>query len=153
MSEEERKEFKQLWEESRFGGCSTTMVVVVLAIMLLCGCKTKEYVPVIEHHTEYITRTDTIIKTDSVYLKDSIYIHSKGDTVWYEKFHTVYKDRWRERIVSDTIMKADSIPVPYPVEKKLTTRERICMKIGEYSIYGIFVIVILYAIRLRFKRF
>ena len=102
-------------------GCLYCLIgfVIILLMLLFTSCKSVKYVPVVEHHTEYVTKTDTFIQRDSVFQHDSVFIHMKGDTVWYEKWHTRYIDRWHERIVSDTIMRADSIPVPYPVEPVL----------------------------------
>ena len=94
------------------------MMAAALA-MLLIGCKTV-YVPV------ETVRTDTLmvahIVTDSVwvdrYTHDSVYIHERGDTVWFEKWHTRYVDRWRDRVTHDTIYKSrtDSVTVVRPVK-------------------------------------
>lgn len=94
-------------------------LMVAAAMVLLTGCKTV-YVPV------ETVRTDTLmvahIVTDSVYVDrythDSVYIHEKGDTVWFEKWHTRYVDRWRDRVTHDTIYKSrtDSVPVVLPVK-------------------------------------
>lgn len=103
------------------GGCyMLVLCVIVCAVvaLMLCGCKSIEYVPVEKVVKEYVTKHDTVMQKDSVWLHDSVFIHAKGDTVWYEKWHTKYVDRWKERIVTDTVIKVDSIPVPYPVEKK-----------------------------------
>lgn len=114
-------------------------VLVVLFFLTACSPKTI-YVP--EVHTEYITRTDTFVKVDSVSVKDSIYVTEKGDTVRIERWHVQYRDRWREKIVRDTIIKTDSIPVPYPVEKKLTMAERfdiylnaMCLVLGLLAVF------------------
>lgn len=96
-------------------------LLIVLFFLTACSPKTI-YVPVV--HKEYITSTDTFVKIDSVNVKDSIYVTQKGDTVRIEKWHVSYRDRWREKIVRDTIMRTDTISVPYPVEKKLTMTER-----------------------------
>ena len=94
------------------------MLIAIVVGMSLSGCSPKViYVP--EKHTEYITQTDTFIKIDSVIVRDSTIIVQKGDTMLVEKWHTQYRDRWREKIVLDTIMRADTISVPYPVEKKV----------------------------------
>ena len=91
----------------------------ILACAFLGSCTTTKYVPVIEH------RTDTLIQTnlqhDSVYVRDSVYVHEyqKGDTI----FSTTIKwsTKYVEREVHDTtyISKTDSIPTPYPVEKRV----------------------------------
>lgn len=96
-------------------------------MVLLTGCKTV-YVPV------ETVRTDTLIVahivTDSVwvdrYMHDSVYIHEKGDTVWFEKWHTRYVDRWRDRVTHDTIYrsKTDSVTMTREVEKPLTKSQR-----------------------------
>lgn len=98
-------------------------LMMVAAMVLLSGCKTV-YVPV------ETVRTDTLmvahIVTDSVlvdrYTRDSVYIHEKDDTVWFEKWHTRYVDRWRDRVTHDTIYKSktDSVTVTREVEKPLT---------------------------------
>lgn len=114
--------------------------MVGLALMLsVVSCSPKTiYVP--DVHYEYITKTDTFIKIDSVNIKDSIYVTQKGDTVRIERWRVEYRDRWREKIVRDTIIRTDTISVPYPVEKKLTIKERFDMYL---DFMGIFFIVLL----------
>lgn len=118
------------------------ILLVIIAIVLcwaLSSCKITEYVPV------ETVRTDTVyiahIVTDSVYQHDSIYIHEKGDTVWYERWHTQYRDRLR----IDTVYQArvDTIAKPYPVikevEKKLTKTQKGLMWAGGLSLLALFV--------------
>lgn len=114
-------------------------------LFLLCSCKTK-YVPVPEYHTEYITKTDSFIQRDSIYKTDSVYMWLKGDTVYKEKYTTVYKDKWREKYVCDTLIKTDSIRVPYPVEKQLTKWQKIKMDVGEYLIAISFILLLALAL-------
>ena len=110
----------------------TYLVIFMVGLALLlsvvsCSPKTI-YVP--DVHYEYITKTDTFIKIDSVNIKDSVYVTQKGDTVRIERWRVEYRDRWREKIVRDTIIRTDTISVPYPVEKKLTIKERFDMYLG-----------------------
>ena len=114
--------------------------MVGLALMLsVVSCSPKTiYVP--DVHYEYITKTDTFIKIDSVNIKDSIYVTQKGDTVRIERWRVEYRDRWREKIVRDTVIRTDTISVPYPVEKKLMIKERFDMYL---NFMGIFFIVLL----------
>ena len=94
------------------------LVAVAVLALMMCSCKSVEYVPVIEHHTDttYITKH----QRDSVWLHDSIAVKEKGDTVIIEKWHTKY----REKQVHDTtyVAKVDSIPVPYEVIKEVPTK-------------------------------
>lgn len=106
----------------------------LLLMHFLCGCSTK-YVAVPEYHTEYVSKTDTFIKRDSIMKHDSVYVSVKGDTVTVEKWSVLYRDRWREKSVYDTIIKVDSIRVPYPVERKLTKWQAFQIKAGAAVLY------------------
>lgn len=103
--------------------------IIILAVVLLAGCKTK-YVSVPEYHTEYKTRTDSFIQRDSVLVLDSVFMWMAGDTVYKEKYKTVVKDRWRDHYITDTVIKKDSVRVPYPVEKSLSLRQRVEQSLG-----------------------
>ena len=74
-----------------------------LATFLLVGCRTVEIVREVPVEVvKYVQRSDTLIMNTT----DSVYIRQKGDTVYSEKFRTVYRDRVR--------VQRDS--VPYVVE-------------------------------------
>ena len=105
-------------------------------------------VPVETIRTEIIHKIDTFIQKDSCVVKDSVFIHAKGDTVWYEKWHTKYIDRWKEVVRTDTLIKNDSIQVPYPVEKKLSRWQQVKMDVGGIAIGGCLVFFILIIIKL-----
>lgn len=106
-------------------------LIFLLVVFCLGSCRTK-YVSVPEYHTEYITKTDSFTQRDSIFVKDSIYMWMQGDTIYKEKFSVIYKDRWRDRYLCDTIIKTDSVRVPYPVEKKLSKWQQIKLDIGEW---------------------
>ena len=108
-------------EERLKAGC-WQMVVFIAAVaigMIVCSfftsCKSVEYVPVIEHHTDTLIQTK--VQHDSIYINDSTVITEKGDTVKIEKWHTKYV----EKQVHDTlyIAKNDTVPQPYPVIKEV----------------------------------
>lgn len=113
-----------------------TMTVGLLLCAMFGSCKSVEYVPVIEHHTDTLIQTK-IVK-DSVYLKDSTHVSEKGDTVRIEHWRTQFV----KKEVHDTvyISKTDSVPTPYPVEvikkvpAELTMWERLKMKAGGIAI-------------------
>ena len=102
-------------------------------LLLLVSCKTIKYIPVETIKTEYVSKTDTFIQKDSIYYKDSIYIDRNGDTITVYKTQLIYKDRWKEKIKTDTIFKTDSIQIPYPVEKQLTRWQRFCLDYGKVT--------------------
>jgi hypothetical protein len=95
------------------------MAVAFLAL-LMCSCKTIEYVPVVEKEVHHDSIYFTKVQRDSVWLHDSIAVKEKGDTVRIEKWHTKY----REKQVHDTtyVAKIDSIPVPYEVIKEVPAK-------------------------------
>lgn len=123
-----RNRIKLLWPY-----IATVLFWIVFLAFVFCfsSCKTK-YVSVPEYHTEYITKTDSFTQRDSIFVKDSIYMWMKGDTIYKEKFSVIYKDRWRDRYLCDTVIKTDSVRVPYPVEKQLTKWQQIKLDIGEW---------------------
>lgn len=88
----------------------TRGLVYIILLLLVVGCKQTEYVPVVSTQTDsvYITK----IEKDSVLVRDSVFVKDKGDTVFVERWKTVYKSK----VLTDTfyIEKRDSIP--YPVE-------------------------------------
>lgn len=107
-----------------------TIIVGFLIVLLLGGCKTKEYIKVPEYHTKYVVRKDTVAKTDSVYVKDSVYVFQKGDTMVISKI--AYRDRYRNiyKVKLDTIFKHDSVEVPVLCERTLTKSEQRLMTLG-----------------------
>ena len=119
------------------------LVMIVSGLLLLffvCSCKTV-YVPVPgETKTEYIYKESR----DTSYIRDSVYIKEvqKGDTVRI----TEYRDRYRFRYITttDTIIRVDSVAVPYPVEvvkvdHKQTWLQKTLMLIGIFFILGFLI--------------
>ena len=53
--------------------------------------------------------------TDSVYVHDSVFIREAGDTVFFDRWHTC----WRDRIVHDTVRShsTDTVVLTETVEK------------------------------------
>lgn len=139
------------------------ILLLLFVLMSLTGCKTVRYVPVPEYHTLYKTRVDTVQRWDSVRdvqwmtvrevdsaqlaalgiqikgLKNALLIERNKllQQISNEKTHKV-----------DTVMQRDSIPVPYPVEKKLTKWQRWKMDLGGWAMGVAAVLVILFVVRL-----
>ena len=114
--------------------CCYSLASIILLSLLFSGCKSIQYVPVEKVVTEY--KTNTV--HDSVYLEvlkhDSVIVEKLGDTVVISKWHTLYKDKLKEVIRIDTLIKIDSVQVPYPVERKLTKWEQTKMDAGGIAI-------------------
>ena len=111
------------------------LILSVLAVSLLAGCKTHERIVTVE-----TVRTDTCYITrqqrDSIWLHDSVHVKEfmAGDTVY------VSRDRWKTKYVEcqvhDTcyIATHDTVSQPYPVEvevpAKFTWWQRLRMQLG-----------------------
>lgn len=130
------------WYDIRFWKRTCIGLVIGIIVLAFTGCKTKEYIKVPSIRTEYVCRTDTFAKLDSIYMKDSVYVFQKGDTVFHNK--VVYQDRYHNiyKVKTDTIIKTDSVAVPYPIERQLTKNEQRLMSLGRYYIAFLFILVV-----------
>ena len=128
----------------RWLGTALLIIMTLTALYVLVGCRTK-YVTVPEYHTVYTHNTDTFLRSDTLYRLDSVVVRMQGDTTIIEKI------RWQNRFVNvykvktDTIIKADSVRVPYPVEKTLTKWQRVKMDVGGWAM-GLITVVIIFVI-------
>lgn len=107
-----------------------------LAIILSSCVKTIEVVREVPVYVkEYIQRVDTFTQ----HTTDSVYIHQKGDTVFSEKFRTVYRDKVKIQIQRDS--------VPYIVEVTKTDvrveKEEVPVKMRDW-IWWIGAIALIY---------
>lgn len=113
--------------------------IIMLLILAACfiSCRT-QYISVESVRTEYKTRDS--IRIDSIYQRDSIYTLVKGDTAYQYRYKYLYRYLTINR--TDTILKNDSIRVPYLVEKKLNRWQSIKMELGGWA-FGLVISFIL----------
>lgn len=132
------------------------LAAAFIMLMLLQSCRTK-YVSVPEYHKEYINRTDSFFHTDTIKEKEWMTI-KEVDSVQLAKLgvqlrniknaYLIERNRNRERnnttlkAKTDTVIKVDSIRVPYPVERKLNKWENLKMEVGGWAIGGLSAVVI-----------
>lgn len=121
-----------------------TRVVIAIAVSMLilsmfCRCTTTKYVPVTEYKDRVVVKTDSLLKTDSVYVHDSVSIYIRGDTVFKDKYHLQYKNRYIVRNKSDTLIVRDSIPYKVGVEKTLSKTDKAFLKIGKIASVCLFI--------------
>lgn len=122
-------------------GCVSVIAIYLIAwtalILLLCACTTTKYIPTETIKTEYRDREIERVTTDTVL--DTRFVYIKGDTVidWRERTNTRYI------AVHDTttILKTDSVAVPYPVERSLTRWEQVKQDVGGAAI-GLIIFII-----------
>lgn len=114
--------------------------IIMLLILAACfiSCRT-QYIPVESVRTEYKTRDS--IRIDSIYQRDSIYTLVKGDTAYQYRYKYLYRYLTTNR--TDTILKHDSIPIPYPVEKQLSRWQTIKMELGGWVFVLVIILILL----------
>lgn len=118
------------------------LIIPYIILSLLAGCKSVQYVPV------ETVRTDSIYvdryQRDSIYQRDSVFVNRwiAGDTIYQDK--VVWKYVYRDKVKYDTvaILRSDTVRVPYPVERRLTTWEQVRLNVGGWAI-GVVIIFIL----------
>ena len=135
------------WDDICRYGCTIIIGSMLhLLLLVMTSCTTQK--PVVLERV--INKTDTLYKTnyiaDTFRVHDSIYVESYavGDTIYKTK--NVYKWRDRVSVKTDTIYKsilrADSIPVPVPVEHKATWWERTQMFVGKIVVGAVILCLI-----------
>ena len=98
-------------------------VVAIAAVILglLTSCRSVRYVSVPEYHQTVVHQRDTVSLRDSIFVHDSIAVTetSRGDTVLLTtvKWHTQYRDRWHDRLRTDTFIQRDTVTVVLPAGK------------------------------------
>ena len=127
------------------------IIYLLIALMALAmfSCKGSERiveVPVTK--IEYKDRVKE--KVDSVYIHDSTYMYVGGDTIYVYQYRNVYRDKIYRDTVS--VVRVDSIAVPYPIERELTFWEKAQMNILKifFIVFGFVVLFwVWYRIRSR----
>lgn len=118
-----------------------SLITVIICCLVCSSCKSIQYVPVETVRTEH--KYEDRLQRDSIHLHDSIFIFMRGDTVFRDRWHMEYKNRF----VYDTtyVSKTDTIRIPYPVEKKFTRWETVKMELGGWA-FGTVTAFILIAV-------
>lgn len=113
--------------------------VAMLVLSMFCRCTTTKYVPVTEYKDRVVVKTDSLLKTDSIYVHDSVSVYIRGDTVFKDKYHIQYKDRYIVRNKSDTLIVRDSIPYKVEVVKQLSNTDRAFLNICKIASVCLFI--------------
>ena len=100
-------------EYTRYEGCASAVAVIIALVVLalvLCSCKTR-YITQTEYNEVPVVMHDTIAKNiwriDTTIVKDSVYFAVKGDTIYKERYNTL----WKIKVAHDTINKVVEKPV------------------------------------------
>lgn len=100
-------------EYTRYEGCASAVAVIIALVVLalVCfSCKTR-YITQTEYKEVPVVMHDTIAKNiwriDTTIIKDSVYFSVKGDTIYKERYNTL----WKIKVAHDTINKVVEKPV------------------------------------------
>mgnify|MGYP007130692959 CR=1 FL=1 len=149
-------------ERERVGCMQGMLFVGMLLAFALClflsSCKTTEYVAVPQQHTEHHWHTDSIHTTDSV-IKEKETVVMMLDSAEMAKYGVKLKAAERawlvkswelerqiealQRLTAERDTVHDSIPVPYPVEMRLTKWQQAKVDWGGWALLVLIVLVVI----------
>ena len=127
------------------------VVFFLLLAFTFVGCRTTRYVPTEKVVFRYLSKTDSVLFHDSVWIHDSVISATRGDTTYIDRWHNkfAYKNIYRLRI--DSVIKKDSIPVPYPVEKELSRWQQFELKYSSWA-FGFACAIIVCLLTIIYRR-
>lgn len=139
-------------------GFATAVIIfyalIVIGIMNMCSCTTTRTVTVPEIHREVVHRHDTLTQKDSVFVHDSVTVEIvRGDTTYLytTRWRTEFRDRWRDRIVDNSLARTDTITQVVEVEKPPNFWQRFKMSMGIGTAFTFLFLGIIYL--LLYRRF
>ena len=116
-------------------------VFIVLVLNCLTGCTGTRYITVETVMRDTVWENHTV--RDSIFVEqhDSIVLHTKGDTVTVDRWH--YRDRWRDRLKTDTvyISKRDTViqaGEPLDTGDRLSWWDKVRIWIGNIVLLAVF---------------
>ena len=137
-------------EYTKYEGCASAVAVIIALVVLalVCfSCKTR-YITETEYKEVPVVMHDTIAKNiwriDTTIVRDSVYFAIKGDTIYKERYNTL----WKIKVAHDTINKAVEKPVEVlrtsiKTETKEVNRiywwQKVLMLIGVVWLIGLLV--------------
>ena len=138
----------------------------LLVLHTLTSCKTR-YVSVPEYHTIYSSKTDSFFHTDTLREKEwmtikevdsaelkRLGIELKNVTSAYviERNRNTESKSQQQSVRTDTIIKTDSVRIPYPVERGLSAWQKAKMDFGGIAMAATAVCVIAFLVWLEKKK-
>lgn len=139
-------------------------IALFFIAVFAASCKSVEYVPVPEYHTEIVHHRDTLILKDSIKTEINTILREARpeDSAMIARLGLKLSDNERLLILlqnelmekssntyeshnSDSV-RVDSVRVPYPVEKKLSRFQQFCLDYGKIMLGATALLLIVIAI-------
>jgi len=147
------------------------VIAVAFLALLMCSCKSVEYVTVPQQHTEHHWHTDSVHTIDSVFNEketvvmqlDSAEMARYGIQLKQAERAWLVRTKELERQIQQLMQQSqsrdtvrDSIPVPYPVEKlvekQLSKGQMLRLAVGDIAIFGVCGVLVFFLVRLWLNR-
>ena len=124
------------------------LLLLGAALCWLCSCGQTRYVTIEKAGTEYRDRTDTVERTDTIErLRETVI--READSALVSQLGLRLRDGERailvlqreierlaarsREITHDTLLRTDTVPIPVPVERKLSKWEQACLDYGKLA--------------------
>lgn len=111
------------------------VIVLCMSLMLITSCASERVVTVPEIHEVTTIKRDTVSQRDSVYVSDIVYLDARGDTIIRKEYHTLYRDRWRYKLVADSFQQRDTVNVIQEVEKPPSKMDAFKILFGDIAFF------------------
>jgi len=123
-------------------------ILFLVIVSVLASCK-----PIKQIEYRDVYKNKLIHDSTFVYKFDSVYIHQKGDTVWVEKFKTLFRDKFLNKTdtVFDTKFKDRIIEKKLYYEKKQPWYNIIFIWLGRICSISGLLFLLYFFIRLKLK--
>lgn len=124
------------------------IMLALVLVALLASCK-----PIKQIEYRDVYKNKLIHDSTFVYKFDSVYIHQKGDTVWVEKFKTLFRDKFLNKTdtVFDTKFKDRVIEKRIPYEKKQPWYNIIFIWLGRFCALSIVLFLLYFFVLTKLK--
>lgn len=134
------------------------VILVLFIAQFFTSCESIQYVPVETVRTDYVHTTDTVRQIDSIFSEretivkeaDSALVRKLGlQLKSNEKAILILRNELQRQISSnskhrtDTVIKTDSVQVPYPVERQLSRWEKIKLETGGLALGACILLIIM----------